>query len=289
MDRSVPSVRQKRKLRARLIRLAALLVCVYPLYVLLGLFGGRFFMYPGASFMPLLPDPDVRPSEVLELDTDAGTSFAWFYEPAGRAPAPLVVFFHGNAELVSHNAAIAERYQAEGYAVLMPEYRGYHGCDGSPRADAIVSDIVRFIDVARSKDSVDNRRLIYHGFSIGGAVAGATASELPPDVLVLSSTFSAMGSMFKRYGLPPFVAPDPYPTKRTVEGLSCPVLVTHGNLDVIVPTREGRKLGQITRAEYFEHDGGHNDALTREMVWDVILPFVRSVVPPPPPQPEGAG
>ncbi|MEM9066692.1 MAG: alpha/beta fold hydrolase [Planctomycetota bacterium] len=253
---------------------------LYLVYLGVGHFAGRVFMYPGAGLISLEPEPRPAGVEELTIDTNDGASHAWYFPSRTAPPAPLLVFFHGNGELISHNTAIAETYVNNGFAVLMPEYRGYYGSDGHPSQAGIVGDSLRFIELVSSRDEIDPSRIVYHGFSLGGGIAGAVTAEREPAALVLSSTFRSMGAMFGRYGLPGFVAPDPYPTARTIETIGCPVLVTHGSNDRIVPTAEGRRLGSIGDTRFFEFPAGHNDALAQPEVWIEIIPFVLEAIGP---------
>ncbi|MEM1329270.1 MAG: alpha/beta hydrolase [Planctomycetota bacterium] len=256
------------------VTLLVALTLAYGALLLLARFAGRTFMYPGAMYG--VPETTVPTGvTVLERKIEGGSVEAWFFPGEPEEPKPLVVLFHGNGELIDHQVEVASIYARAGYAVLVPEYRGYGRSGGSPEQVSIVADALWFIERAIEDPAVDPDRVLYHGFSIGGGVAGAVTRERAPNVLVLSSTFRSMGHMFARYLIPPALAPDPYDTAGTLKQYDGPVLITHGSNDTIVPTREGRGLARgRPGATLVIHPGGHNDALTQPELWEALSEFL---------------
>src|SRR5262249_27682767 len=101
-----------------------------------------------------LAGPAIRslaPSEgqMLWLDDGDGARVeGWFLPGAGRnaaRPGPLVVYLHGNGEIIEQCLPQARMYTGRGISVLLPEYRGYGRSTGSPGQDAIVADAGRFV------------------------------------------------------------------------------------------------------------------------------------------------
>ncbi|MGB0769112.1 MAG: hypothetical protein ACPGYV_15585, partial [Phycisphaeraceae bacterium] len=93
---------------------------------------------------------------VLRHEFDPGRGVvAWLLLVPGasaESPRPLVVFFHGNAELIDQQRPIVDAYRALGRSVLLIEYRGYGHCDGKPSQRAIVPDTLVLIDQALARD-----------------------------------------------------------------------------------------------------------------------------------------
>ena len=51
---------------------------------------------------------------------------AWFFPGYGKKKKkPVVIFFHGNGELIDYWPWKLEEYRKMGISVLLPEYRGY--------------------------------------------------------------------------------------------------------------------------------------------------------------------
>lgn len=188
---------------------------------------------------------------------------AWFVPAPGvtaERPGPLVVFFHGNAELIDTQDDIIRAYGLLGCSVLLPEYRGYGRSGGSPSEAAIVSDSIRFLDRAVKIPGVDPARIVLHGRSLGGGVAAQVAARRPPAALILQSTFTSTIPLAHRYGVPGFLAKHTFQTDRVVAKLKVPLLIFHGNRDSIVPVTHGRGLRDLSPGStYVEYDCDHND------------------------------
>lgn len=213
---------------------------------------------------------------------------AFLSVPPGEGPFPLVVVFHGNAECVDTMGWARREYAARGWAVLTPEYRGYGRSAGKPSEKAIVADAVAFIDGVVKRLELDASRVVYHGRSLGAAVAAQVARERPPRAMVMESTFTSVAAMAMRYGVPPFLVKNPFRTDRVLREFAGPVLLLHGTEDTIVSVEHSRRLvkcvprgdgpgGKATRA-LIEMPGGHNDFPVDEgAYWEAIEGLLRAV------------
>lgn len=224
-------------------------------------------------------DPGIVP---LRLDLAGGGQVeAWFVPAPGITPeqaGPLVVFCHGNAELIDYQDEIVRGYHALGCSVMMPEYRGYGRSAGTPSQKAIRDDSVRFYDQVITRPEVDTTRIVFHGRSLGGGVAADLAAQRRPAALILESTFTSVAAMAHRYGVPSFLAKHPFRTDRVILHLDAPVLIFHGTRDDIIPVKHGRRLHAIRPdAVYIEYDCAHNDFPgrgNRDAYWAEIARFL---------------
>ncbi|MGO8703722.1 MAG: alpha/beta hydrolase [Candidatus Brocadiia bacterium] len=201
---------------------------------------------------------------ILQRDIEPrGKVVAWFFPAASArptSPAPVVIYFHGNAEVISQCGRVVREYQARGCSVLLPEYRGYGGCAGEPSQKAIVEDAVFFYDEIVKRADVDKARIVVQGRSLGGGVAAQLASRRKPAALILESSFTSLAVMAHKFLMPEFMVKHPFRTDRVLAELDVPVLIFHGVRDDVVPVEHGRKLHEIARRSvYVEYDCGHND------------------------------
>ncbi|MCC7291727.1 MAG: hypothetical protein IT449_06680 [Phycisphaerales bacterium] len=89
------------------------------------------------------------------------------------------------------------------------------------------------------------RRLIYHGRSLGGAVAIELARRHPPAALIVESTFTSLPDVGQaHYPLLPvrWLARHRYDSVSKVGELSCPKLFLHGRADTLIPISMGEQL-----------------------------------------------
>ena len=192
----------------------------------------------------------LTPNERIELETDQGRTVSW-YEPAPGAdadnPAPLVVFFHGNAELVDQQQPIIDLYNDLGISVFMVEYRGYGDSEGTPSQAHIVADTIELLQRVKDRPEVDASRMVYHGRSIGGGLAAQVALQIQPRALIVESTFKSVSGMAWRYGVPPFLITSPLKSEDAFKQLDLPILIMHGKSDEIVPVSHSEALNKAAR------------------------------------------
>lgn len=113
---------------------------------------------------------------------------AYLYKPPGDGPFPVVIYNHGaregrerQPEPFEHIGAL---FTGAGYAVLVPERRGYGKSDGQlwwqetgrnpsahvARLEAETDDVLAAVEYLRGVPFADARRLAIVGWSVGGIV-----------------------------------------------------------------------------------------------------------------------
>ncbi len=219
-------------------------------------------MFP-AGMARVVPNP-VLPerTEVLQRPIDQGHVEAWLVsspQATEQEPAPLVVFFHGNAETIDDQDFILAGYQRMGVNVLIVGYRGYGRSAGHPSQAALVDDAAHFIDLAVQQPFVDAGRLVYHGRSLGGAVATQAVTRRKPAALILESTFYSGAAMAHRVYAPGFLMKSPFATHRVVAEFDGPILLFHGENDIQIPSTHSQWLRDIAKdARLITYPMSHN-------------------------------
>lgn len=202
---------------------------------------------------------------------------AWFQPGRGRSaesPGPAVIYFHGNGDLIDTRWNAVEPYLERGVSALAIEYRGYGRSGGEPSQSGIVADAVRFQDWLAARPEVDPNRILYHGLSIGGALAAATAAERKPAALVLECTLTNMSDIAHRWLLPGFLCRHPFRTSDVLPTLGIPVIIFHGRHDEVIPFEHGRRLHELTPGSVFvPRDCGHANWSGD---WPAIEAFLRA-------------
>lgn len=242
-------------------------------------------IFPGAP----LPDAGI-PLAVERwwiTGPDGSKVEAWYFAPPGDAdggggPAPCAIIFHGNGELIDHTLDYAEWYRRRGYAVLLPEYRGYGRSGGTPSQAAIAEDMIAFHAKLTSRPEVDGTKLVYHGRSLGSAVAAQLAEQKRPAALVLEAPFLSINAMAARYMVPGFLVKHPFRTDKVLPTLGKPVLILHSTNDEIVPYSHGAKLHEMTPgSKLIDLSESHNFALASlPQYWSSVDAFLNEHVDP---------
>ncbi|MCA9539803.1 MAG: alpha/beta hydrolase [Myxococcales bacterium] len=206
-----------------------------------------------------------RPPGIVRVDVRHadGISEGWLMPGDGVSaehPGPLVIFGHGNGELIDYAAPALVPYRRLGVSVGLVEYRGYGRSDGSPSEDAIVADLVAFHDALVARPEIDGARVVLHGRSLGGGAVCGLARRRPPRALVLESSFISVPEMARRMGLPGFLVRDVFDNLGAVRTYPGPVLVMHGTEDELIPFAHGEALAAAAQdARFVSFRCGHND------------------------------
>lgn len=265
------------RLFGRVLALAAL---TYAMWLAALLARESQLVYPREMTGPPLQE-SLIPGEVerVWMERDGVRVEAWFLPGRSVGPAPAVIFFHGNAELIDHNLGLAEQYRDNGVSTLLVEYRGYGRSGGEPSQKAIVGDAVAAYDWLRGKAGVDPDRIIMHGRSLGSGVAAQLAGERPAAALILESPMVSVASFASAYGAPAFLVRNPYRTDKVLPGLTCPILLLHSRGDEIIPFAHAEELKRLApAATLVELSGGHNDALSNQPAyWEAVGGVLKEV------------
>ena len=192
-----------------------------------------------------------------------GRAEAWWLPAEGASaerPAPVVMYFHGNAELIDDQRQTAELWHRLGVSVLVCEHVGYGRSDGTPALENDIANGAAWFDVVSARPEVLREAVLAHGFSLGGAFAAQLAARRPVAGLVLESTFSSLPSMARRLGVWLYFGGERMDTEQVLRGLPAevPVLITHGRGDDVIPVGQGRLLAAACpAARYVEGDYPH--------------------------------
>ncbi len=281
-DRPQSSFPQSPAAPARRQRRWPWLLLFLPVAVYAAWFGFAYanqeaMIFPGAGRLRANADgPSDAEIERVWITTPQGEQVeAWFKPGHGRSatsPGPAVIYFHGNYDLIDSRWSAVQPYVGLGLSALAVEYRGYGRSGGNPAQAGLIADAICFRDWLAARPEVEPNCIIYHGLSIGGAVATALAAERPPAALILECTFTSMTAIAQRYLLPGFLCRHPFETDRVVARLQCPILIEHGRHDRTIPISHGRRLHELAPGSRFiELDCGHGDFRTD---WDEIRAFL---------------
>ena len=120
---------------------------------------------------------------------------AYLYRPDGDGPFPAVIYNHGTRDGRERASSpfqyVGKMLTKAGFAVLVPERRGYGRSDGEiwwqevgsnqsrliPRLQAEADDVLAGVEYLRTLSYVDMKRLAVMGWSFGGVVTMLTATR----------------------------------------------------------------------------------------------------------------
>lgn len=186
------------------------------------------------------PDGNWDPQGLTYVDTyfkseDETVLHGW-YCPSEK-PIAYVLILHGNAGNISSRLGLLRLFQQANIAAFIFDYRGYGRSSGTPSIDGVLQDAmaarVKFSEVA----NVPQGEIFLLGESLGGAFATKLAVDNQPRALILQSTFSSLRELADLHypALSSLVSPELLNSQETLSDYDGPLLLAHGNNDLIVP------------------------------------------------------
>jgi fermentation-respiration switch protein FrsA (DUF1100 family) len=241
----------------------AVVVVVVVVVALAWVFQRRLVYLPfGAPDGPAAAYLDGGRDVVLHTD-DGHDLTAWWAPATGPARNRTVLVAPGNGGSRLLRVPLARALAAEGFDVLLVEYRGYGGNPGSPTEEGLAADVGAAYRYLVEERGVAPDRLVLFGESLGGAPLTRLATERPVGALVLRSPFTSLADVGVRaYPFLPVRAllRDRFPLLEYVRAVPAPVAVVAGAADEIVPVEQSRAVADAAGALYVEVPGArHND------------------------------
>jgi fermentation-respiration switch protein FrsA (DUF1100 family) len=246
------------------------LIVVVVLVVLLGALwlGQRRLIYlPDTSAVPRAADVLTGGRDVVLTTSDGLDLGSWLVAPTGVDRRLAVLLAPGNGGNRLGRLGLARALSAEGFTVLVMDYRGYGGNPGSPTEAGLLDDARAARGYLVEVLGWPGRRLIYLGESMGSAVVARLAVEHPPGGLVLRSPFvdlAAAGA--HNYPMLPvrLLLRDRLPVADLVATVRVPTVVVYGTADSIIPPEQSRQVaaraaGPVTAVAIEGAD--HNDPI----------------------------
>lgn len=188
---------------------------------------------------------------------------AW-YRPPPTKTAPVMMIFHGNADVIANWGTRATAYAKLGMGVMLVEYRGFGPNQGKPSEKNFIADGQSAIAWLKDQD-VSAQRIVLYGHSLGTGVAVALASVNPVRALLLESPFAAVVDVAAiRFPLLPvkWLMRDQFQSIERIKQVKAPITIVHGDQDIVIPISQAEKLASAAMAPITFHrmsGGGHVD------------------------------
>lgn len=121
------------------------------------------------------PAQPALPHETLFYSHNGLKLEAYLYKPDGQGPFPLIVYNHGSALPGEESREwpapyIARVFVPAGYALLVPERRGYGKSEGAPFSEEVGADRgARFVR-RQTQESTDINAAVEHALRTAGAI-----------------------------------------------------------------------------------------------------------------------
>jgi pimeloyl-ACP methyl ester carboxylesterase len=260
------------------LKLIALVVAAYA-----GVSGALFvgqeqILFPRRAGGAQAPAPSGWALEPITVTARDGVTLRGHLARPPGPPAPLLLYYGGNAEWVGAQAAGAAAWGRR--AVLLMDYRGYGASEGSPAESDLVADALTVYDSVTRRPDVDGEHVALFGRSLGTGVAVQVASQRPVEALVLVTPYDSVRAIAEaRYPVLPVGAllRHPFDSLSRASALRMPALFLVGEADTVIPPAHAWRLadawaGPVERVSF--PGRGHNDLVVEPGYTQAIAAFL---------------
>ncbi len=225
----------------------------------------RFVFVPPASAHPLPAAAGWPEAQEAVIDTTDGERVVVWYA-APRGDKPVVIYFHGNGEIVASRAPRHRQLSADGTGVVALSYRGYMGSTGSPTEDGLLQDAEAAYRFATSR--WPSNPVVVWGHSLGTGVAVALAARHPVAKVILEAPFSSTVDVAAlRFPVMPvrWLMLDQFRSDERIKAVHAPLLIMHGDQDRVIPIGLGERLFKLANEpkRFVRFPGGNHIDLDR--------------------------
>lgn len=253
--------------------------CLYAVFLGVLYFTQGSILFPGTKDRVESVPPMTGGSEVLRILTSQGNVDAIFMPATAGAdtmPRPVMIFGHGNGEVIDYWIAAFEGFRERGIGVLLVEYPGYGRSTGTPSEVSIRAAMDAAYDRIAMDPRVDRSRIFGFGQSLGGGAICLLARDRPLRALILQSTFPSLNIFAADYWAPSFLLRDHFDNLAAVRQFPGTVLVIHGREDRLVPWKQGQRLAFASARSTFRlYNCGHGCRDPEHLpFWQDAVPFL---------------
>jgi uncharacterized protein len=270
-----------RRLGASVLRIAVAVLLLLQVYL--------YVMQDRMIFFPQPLGDDMRgavhkarpDAEEIELRTGDGHRLhGWFVRNSNYASeVPALIYFGGSAEEVSGLALEAGKLRGISFALF--NYRGYGRSEGDAGESALFSDALAIYDLVAARPTVDKKRIVAMGRSLGSGVATYLASQRPLAAVILVTPYDSLTAVARAkypFALVDLLLRHPFDSVSRAPSIDAPLLALIAGADTIVPPRHAQHLAAAWRGPVTSivlEGAEHNDIDFHPRYWSSMRDFLR--------------
>ncbi len=231
-----------RALRFVILSIVGLFAVLYLLFIV-GVYFGQEKMIFQASKLPAdftyKFDQSFEELSIKSADADLNAILFKTDKPRGA-----VLYLHGNAGTLDHWSSIAPDYTANGYDVMLLDYRGYGKSEGTIESEAqFLADVTAAYQALAKRYS----NIVIVGYSIGTGPAAYLASKFDPSALVLQAPYYNLIELADSRVpfVPDFVKKYRFETNLFLPKVKCPIYIFLGTDDRLISFDNGERLHKL--------------------------------------------
>ena len=208
---------------------------------------------------------------------DGNRTYGFISNDTVAGKHPLVIYFGGNAEEVSH--LMGKKNYLPNTVMALINYRGFGLSKGVISEKTMFADALEVYDKLITNPKVDAGHVIIIGRSIGTGVATYLSSQRITSATVLITPYESMIDVAQeKYPFVPIglLIKHPFKSNEYAKSVTSPMLALISKNDMIIPTVHAFKLIEAWKGKtsFLEVNEDHNSIMGNEEVWKKIEEFV---------------
>lgn len=209
---------------------------------------------------------------------DGNRTYGFISKDTLSEKLPLVLYFGGNAEEVSHLMEYQTYFPNTVMALL--NYRSFGLSKGIISEKTMFSDALEVYDQLITNPGIDSNRIIVIGRSIGTGVATYLSSQRKTNATVLITPYENMIDVaFEKYPFVPigFLIKHRFESDKYAPTITSPMLALISKNDRVIPNPHAYSLVNVWkgRTTVLEVNEDHNSIMNNKDVWKKIEEFVK--------------
>ena len=191
----------------------------------------------------------------IKIITKDNIELLGWYHKKDSQNYKTILFLHGNAGSLENRIHKINHFENMDINFLIIAWRGFSGNKGTPNEKGLYDDAnsaVRWLE----KKGVRKKDIIIYGESLGTGVATEIAQNNNFAGIILESPFTSMiGAAKNKYPFLPikFLLKDKYESDKKIQNIRSPLLIMHGEVDMIVPFWMGKKIYSIANEPKYSY------------------------------------
>jgi len=185
----------------------------------------------------------------IEVEPDVTLACRFF---SASTDAPVLIFFHGNGEILADYDTIGPEFTRVGLSFLVTEYRGYGWSSGTPTASTLLADARKLYEQLKKELLAKGYAgpFFVMGRSLGSACAIDLAARHNDEAdfagLIIDSGFARTLPLARTLGLDPdrfgITEENAFNNETKIAQVTKPTLILHGREDQLIPLRQAEQL-----------------------------------------------
>lgn len=221
---------------------------IYAIVIAVLYLAQRSMLYPVPQTFRTAPAAAGYPEaeEHVLATADGEKVIAWHVPP--RDGKPVVLFFHGNGEVLAWRVPRFRAITADGTGLVALSFRGYAGSSGSPTEAGLFHDADAAHAFAASRYPPE--RIAVWGFSLGTGPATVLAVKQKIGKLVLEAPYTSTVDVASRaFPFLPvrWLMRDQFNSDERIGKVTAPLLIMHGARDQVISIALGERLYNLAR------------------------------------------